>query len=234
MCLKNVFNILVISVICFSGSVYGQDTIQMLSGRKLTVSGLKFEDPKLAYDGYFTEKSVKKLKAGEIEYYRVFSVLTSDGKESILYRQDTAEGMFRDETEMRYYVYGGQHAYEQYNPNWALFTAGGASLLISVFDTYNPKEYTNANGSITEKGFFRGNPTILQVITPFVLTAAIGLPKVRLRLTNVSDKALVNDENFLIGYARVAKQRKIFAALKGSLAGIAVGLVSYYAVSGGN
>ncbi len=205
----------------------GQDTINLMNGKTLVVKDLMFEDPKLSFSGIYSQKKVK-LKQGTIEFYRTFSVTDAKGVETVLYRQDSALGEYRSETEMRYFVYGEQHAHTHYKPMWAAGIAGGVSLAISLFDTYNPKQVITVLGDTIPSGMLRSEPSIIHVLVPFVVTSLIGLPKVRLRLSEVKDRALVNDENFLTGYARIARQKKLFHALGGSLAGVATGLFTYY------
>ncbi len=160
----------------------GQDTINLMNGKTLVVKDLMFEDPKLIFSGIYNQKKVK-LKQGTIEFYRTFSVTDAKGVETVLYRQDSALGEYRSETEMRYFVYGEQHAHTHYKPMWAAGIAGGVSLAISLFDTYNPKQVITVLGDTIPSGMLRSEPSIIHVLVPFVVTSLIGLPKVRLRLS---------------------------------------------------
>jgi hypothetical protein len=223
---KNAIGILLIlQLIGLSG--FAQDTINFLSGKRLVVGGISFDDPLVIYSGAYNNKGVLKNKPGNLDYYRIFSVSGADGKETILYRTDTLLGQDRNETEARYFAYGGQHAYKYVKPYWQMAAAGGASLFLSMLDTYNNEAYTLINGTVVEKGLFRSEPSVLQVAIPFIATAAFGFTRVKLKSSQVRDRALLNDENFLLGYKRVARQKIVFNSLKGSLMGVAVGLVGY-------
>jgi hypothetical protein len=207
-----------------------QDTINLITGKQLVVKDIMFDDPKLNFSGSF-RRSKLVSKPGFIDYYRTYSVVSATGVETVLYTQDSTVGNYRTPTEMRYFVAGEQHANTRYKPYWALALAGGVSLGASLFDTWVFKDITDQFGNVTTPaGMFRTEPSVLQVIIPFVVTAAVGLPKVRLRLSKmrVTDRAMANDENFIAGYARIARQKKVFAALEGSLIGVGVGILSYF------
>jgi hypothetical protein len=220
--------ILVIALFINCSIVNGQDTINLLSGKQIIVGGLTFDDPLLNFSGIYNKKGELKTKGGNIDYYRVFSVIDATKQETVLYRRDTLLGQDRSELEARYFTYGGQHAYKHVKPRWQFGAAAGTAFALSLFDTYNTTPVTLQNGTTIPRGFFKSEPSVLQVLIPFVSTAAFGFTRVKLRASQVRDRALLNDENFLMGFKRVARQKIVFAALKGALLGTAVGLTSYY------
>lgn len=225
--MKNSFYLFVsLFIICQVS--YAQDTINLLSGKQIIVGGLTFDDPLLNYSGIYNKKGVLNTKGGNMDYYRVFSVVNSKGTETVLYQRDTLLGQDRSELEARYFTYGGAHAYTHVKPRWQMAAAGTMSLAFSLIDTYNFEPFTLFDGTVVPAGFFRSEPSVFQILIPFVSTAAFGFTRVKLRASQVRDRALLNDENFLMGYKRVARQKIVFSALKGALIGAATGLISYY------
>lgn len=200
-----------------------QDTLNMLNGKQIIVDTAEVKGTKIHY-GKFKPRNKFKDKSGEIDKYRVFSI-NSGTRELLVYEQDSALGNYRTPLEMRYFVYGEQHAYEYYKPTWALVTGAAVGLGSVLYDTYRPKDPDNPNA---DYGFFKTEPGILPIITPFAVTLAVGFPRVTLKSSNVSDGALLNDENFQGGYERTAKMRVRFAGLKGSVAGVALGFLGYF------
>lgn len=205
-------------------SASAQDTLTFLNGRSMTVTDAKDASGNVEYTGFYRRGKLI-TKPGSLERYRIYSIDYSGGERSILYAQDSSLGNFRTQQEMGYYVQGQSHAHEYHKARWAFWTSLGVTTVASIFDTYRFDDAETPN--INEAGFFKSEPTILQVLLPFAVTMSIGLPRVSLKSSTVSDRALLNDQNFLLGYARIGRQKKFFQALKGSGIGIGVGLLSY-------
>lgn len=201
-----------------------QDSIFLLNG-KIIQCDITATDKFITQ--YTITKKNGKLKTSFSDNLNVFSLRQANKKDTVLYFQDTIIGNELTEYEMRQFVYGAQDARSNYKTHWIF--AGGALLgFSSVFlDTYlYPKE---ASANNLKSGPFKSSPSVLPIVVPFVYTLSVGLPKTRLRSKHVTYYDLKNEEFYQRGFEKIARQKRIFAALESTLSGMALGYICYFA-----
>ena len=221
-----------ISILIFfltSLSLYAQtelDSIILLNGRvyRGTITGTS--------DNLLTYKEIDRKGnefSGVMEYYRVFSY-TQNGMEKVVYEQDEYKDNFLTVEEARNATLGSYDARQTFKPRfvfWSSFVIGyGASL----YDTYLLQKTINHPdyfGNQTTKGFFKSDPTFMPILAPLVLSVGWSFPSFKIKEKQMIQMHLLNDESYYRGYHRIAKQKRILGALRGSLLGIGAGLVTY-------
>tara|TARA_B110000046_G_scaffold183350_1_gene219311 strand:+ start:5101 stop:5802 length:702 start_codon:yes stop_codon:yes gene_type:complete len=204
-----------------------QDSIILLNGRV-------FHGPVTAVsDGFLKYKETPKKGdpfTGSFETYRVFSY-TQNGNETILYKQDDQSDNYLTVDEARNATLGSYDARQTFKPRFVFWSSFALGYGMSLFDTYllqktfDHPDYFNED--IESPGFLKSQPTFLPIVAPLVLSAAWTFPSFKIREKQMIQTHLLNDESYYRGYHRVARQKRIFAALKGSLIGIGAGLVTY-------
>ena len=125
--------------------VTAQDTLLLISGRKIVVTTVDLHDNTIAY------RSVKKpavLKT--IEPDRVFSVIYRDGNERIVYIPDSLDPLDFKVEEMRTFIYGVQDAQRLYRNNFIKIAGvgiGGGFALLGFYGIVGPPLYATIVGS---------------------------------------------------------------------------------------
>lgn len=205
----------------FPLSILAQDQANMMNGKilqgkidsigeyqiKMRVNGKKGK----VYDSY-------------LENYRVFSVVTSDGKETILYKQDTSLGNLLAPADMKFLIAGEQDAYKNYKPIGTMILGAGLGIGISLYDTYSFSADTTTG---LQKGFFHAEPGFVHLVYPLVFTIGSGLVRTQLDINNVSDKMNLNSEHYIEGFARTARFKRTVRALISSFTGCLIGVGVY-------
>ena len=179
-------------------------------------------------------KNGSKEKIITYDKYRVFSITDINGKESILYKKDSAIGNFLSENQMQMYIYGQRDAHENFGG--ARHFLGGLLLGFAgaVFDTY---EFGLSKTEIADgltpvpKGFFLREPSVFPVLFPLTITLGVSLLRSKIMKDNVSNIGYLNSEEYIEGFNKVKKFKKIKNSFLGSLAGAAIGLLSFYALN---
>ena len=82
----------------------------------------------------------------------------------------------------------------------------------------------------TSGGFQEEPGVLIPLATPFVCVAWFGGRKVKIKMETVSDPEYLSHESYIDGYVRVARKRRVFGALKGSVAGLAGGIAAWLIV----
>jgi hypothetical protein len=161
-----------------------------------------------------------------LENYRVFSIISSDGKENIIYKQDSSIGNFLEPEDMNFYIKGEQDAYKNYRPMGTMIIGTTLGVGLGILDTYS---FGDPSDPTIEKGLFKSAPGLLTLIYPFMYTAIAGIaPRPQLDIHNITDRNNLNSEHFIQGFARVARYKRTIRALLFSAMGSAIGLGSYY------
>ncbi len=197
--MKNTLHtLLLISILFIFSSLKAQDKILLLTGKEIKGKVLSETEYELKYE--YQKKN--ELREQLIEKYRVF-LYTKNGSEIVVYKQDSSMGNYLYEEEMRHFIYGERDADMGYKPT--VSTIGGV-IVGSAAGAY--------------MGYDGG---IVLVATPFIYTAIQLLPKIRVNTKNVSNKAYLIKEDYLYGYERVARSRKVQRSLLSSIIGFGVG-----------
>lgn len=203
-----------------------KDSILLLNGKvyRGTITGMS--------DGFLKFDELDKKGntfTSQIEDYRIFSY-TQKGQESIVYQMDEFKNNFLTVEEAKNVTLGSYDARKRFKPRFVFWSSLALSYAASIFDTYLPQHVIddpNYLGGQTSPGLFKGNPTMLPLIVPGVLSVSWAFPSFRIKEKQMIQLHLVNNESYYHGFHRIAKQKRILAALKGGLIGIGSGLITY-------
>lgn len=201
------------SIILLNGRVY-RGTITGASGDLLTYKEIDRKGNEIT---------------GVMEYYRVFSY-TQNGMEKVVYEQDEYKDNFLAVEEARNATLGSYDARQTFKPRFVFWSSFALGYGTSLFDTYLLQKTINHPdyfGSQTTKGFFKSDPTFMPILAPLVLSVGWSFPSFKIKEKQMIQMHLLNDESYYRGYHRIAKQKRILGALRGSLLGIGAGLVTY-------
>jgi hypothetical protein len=211
-------------------NVFGQaekDSILLLNGKvyRGTITGMS--------DGFLKFNEIDKkgnMFTSQIEDYRIFSY-TQKGQESIVYQMDEFKNNFLTVEEAKNVTLGSYDARKRFKPRFVFWSSFALSYAASIFDTYLPQHVIDNPdylGGQTSPGLFKANATMIPfLIVPPVLTIGWAFPSFRIKEKQMIQMHLVNNESYYHGFHRIAKQKRILAALKGSLIGIGSGLITY-------
>jgi hypothetical protein len=208
-----------ISCFILSNFINAQDKILMTSGKVLRGKILTEQEDYFTFN-YFKKKG--KIKELELSKYRIFSITTTDGKETIHYKPDSLMGNFYSINEMKMYIFGQRDAFKSYQPLPMFllsFTAGVGAVL---FDTYE-FNLTAAQPS----GFFQRTPSMMPITIPLVFTIGTGLFAPKIRKEYASDVSFMSSEHYIEGYRKIAKYKRLKNVFLGSAIGVATGFLAY-------
>lgn len=187
----------------------------------LLVNG-KIVDGKVIHnDGEFIKyefQQKKNLFIKEMDVLRVYS-FTIDDKETVVYKQDTTFGNVFSKDEMRMYIYGESDS-ENSIKSWPYFVSGAAFAYgMSVYDTFSTRE--------NDRGFFKEDPSMLHFAIPFIVPIVCGKIKPKIKAKHVSDDLFLVNEQYIMGYQKDARYKRIMGGLFGSLTGTIFGILTY-------
>lgn len=188
-----------ILVILFLSStfVFAQDKILLLNGKEVSINSLNLEKD----SSTITFIDLKNKKNKSMKRSRIFSIQYGKGGENIFYKEDSASINHElSIEEMRMYIKGLQEAEKFKSP---MSTIGGFVV--------------GAGGSFL--GFYG-------LIPPAVFVTIVVNPAPNMEKQQVSDKELLKNENFLIGYQRKSKSKKFTNAAIGGLSGFVIGFIT--------
>jgi hypothetical protein len=217
--IPNIFFIL--SVLFISAGSYAQDsTILLLNGK--VIDGIVKENNGEFLKYEFSNKKNRFVK--EIDILRVYS-FTAAGKETIVYYQDTMQGNVYSVDEMRMLIYGEADS-DKNSKGWPFFAAGmaiGAGHYI--FDTFvfDNKE----TETINESEMFGSSPSMMVVIVPFVVPLIGAKIRPRIKSSQTSDPMFLANEQYVIGYQKRSRSKRLMSSFYGTLAGTAIGILAH-------
>lgn len=163
-----------------------------------------------------------------LENYRVFSY-TKGETETLLYRYDSLNGNFLTVDQSRNYTLGSYDAKQTYKPRVAFISNILMGYGVSLYDSYLTKSRAANSDVPLTPGFFGQQPSILPLGFMFASTITFALPSLKVKEKYILQKGLKGDKFYYHGFNRIAKQKRAFAALKGSAIGIGLGYLSYAA-----
>jgi len=216
----------------FSLAIFAQqDSIVMLNGKVYRGTFNSVENDLLFYTG--KEKKQDDLLL-EISTDRIFSYVVN-GTETVLYVQNELKGDYLTVDEVRFTTLGSYDARQTFKPRFVFWSSMAIGLGVSILDTYYSKasydKFLAANSGLpptnSKVGFFGTGPTLMPIFVPLVLSASWGLPTFKIKPDQILQKDLYGNEFYYRGFHRIAKQKRIFAAVKGSVIGIGLGIISY-------
>jgi hypothetical protein len=211
-----------------SHSQTAQDSIILLNGRVFIGPVVSVSDGFLKYTE--TTKSGETFTS-EFDIYRIFSY-TQNGTETILYKQDDLKDNFLTVDEARNATLGSYDARKTFKPRFVFWSSMALGYGASIFDTYllqKTVDHPQYVGTQTSGGLFKSRPTFMPIFAPLVLSVGWSLPSFKIKEKQMIQTHLLNDKSYYRGYHRIARHKRVFGALKGSLIGIAAGMITYAA-----
>jgi hypothetical protein len=185
--------------IWFSLPLVGQDTIYFLNG-DIRLGKIIHSDS-ITFSYSYIQK--KKVKERTISQDLVFSIHFESGKRKIIYTDSTTEYTETVE-EMQLRLWGMHDANEHYRATW--ITVGGVVSQAVV-------------GYFLYDSFFAG-------VGPLAYTLGVSLSATRPPQQQYRTEEIQANPHYQNGYMEVAKSKKIYGALAGSIIGLTVGILA--------
>lgn len=192
----------------YAAQVSAQDKVLFNNGKEHEVTVTEIDE----YNIFYHKAGKKRVKRFRKE--NVFSITYLDGREQIIYSPDTLGFLVLDAVEpeldltveeMRRYILGRQDGMKV-KKTAALLTSAGISLV---------------GGGL---GAFYGP------VAPATYILVLGTTKQKPNEEFVTHPELIFDENYLEGYKKSARKRKIIGAAEGGLIGLGLGITAYWAI----
>ncbi|MFT7614992.1 MAG: hypothetical protein ACI9J3_003980 [Parvicellaceae bacterium] len=215
--IRNIFFIL--SVLFISAGSYAQDSTILLLNGKVIDGVVKENDGEfLKYE--FSNKKNRFIK--EIDILRVYS-FTAANKETIVYYQDTMLGNVYSVDEMRMLIYGEADS-DKNSKGWPFFAAGAAIAGGHyIFDTYGGDD---PDTEVNEARFFGAPPSMMVMLVPFVVPLIGAKIRPRIKSSQTSDPMFLANEQYVIGYQKRSRSKRLMNSFYGILAGTAAGILA--------
>ena len=210
-------------------NVSSQDKLLLLNGR--FDKGKIIAENESNFD-FKVKRNSGKSKIIPYDKSRIFSIIDTNRKESVLYKKDSSIGNFLSENRMRMYIYGQRDAHENFGVRRHLLGGFLLGLAATTFDTYEfgPSKIEIAEGATpVPTGFFLRDPSIFPVLFPLSIPLGSSLLPSRIKKNDVSSVEYLNSEEYIEGFDKVKKFKRIKSSFLGSLAGAALGFICYYA-----
>lgn len=182
----------------FSQSSTVQDTIYLMNGH---VIGEKVVDTILGAITIIDPKKPSKKIHYELE--QLYMVRFADGYKRYYYMQDTTIGNWFTRDEMWMYMKGETDARKGFKARGALIGAGIVGVM----------------GGMT--GTFWGP------VAPYGFMALSGITKVKIKHETISNPMYVESDAYILGYERVARQKRKIKSLIGGTIGLGIGYGLY-------
>lgn len=176
-----------------------QDTIYLMNGR---VVGEKIIDTIL---GAITIVNPKKITQKiNFELDQLYLVRFSDGYKRFYYSQDTLHNNWFTRDEMWMYMKGENDARKGFKARGALIGAGIFGIIGGMSGTF------------------------FAPIAPYGFMAFSGITKIKIRSKTISNPIYVESDAYILGYERVARQRRKIQSVLGGTVGLIVGYSLYF------
>lgn len=183
---------------CYSQNQPVQDTIYLMNGQ---VVGEKIIDTVLGAVTILDPKKPKKKIHYELD--QLYMVRFADGYKRFYYEQDTTVGNWFTREEMWMFMKGERDAHRGFKARGAMIGGGIAGLV----------------GGMTG--------TLWGPVAPFGFMALSGITKIRIRPESVSHPTYVESDAYILGYERVARQKRKIRSVIGGTVGLVVGYGVY-------
>ena len=177
--------------------------LQLMNGKLMQVM---LKDTSGANVYYTIQKKNGKWVSKSVYKDQVFSIVSSDGVESILYRKNDIIGDEFSQLEMRHFIYGERDALKGYNAKATFF--GGMAL-----------------GGVS--AYVLKGGLIFPFLVPLGYTLTMQIPYIKIKPKTISDVRYTLVDTYILGYEKSARTRKTINALLGSLIGTAIGATIY-------
>lgn len=186
-------------------SARAQDVLTLYNGRKIYTKIVEVNTEYIIYKHFTDIKERNK----SILLVRIFSI-ESGGKEEVVYRPDPLDPELFTVEQMRMFIKGEQEAMRFYNSD--------ATKIVSVV-------FGAASGYF---GFFYG------LIGPPLFTTIVGSFSPKMSAMKVTDPALLNDLDFVEGYAKKVRDYKVRKSILFGGIGYGIGLIGFIVYANNN
>lgn len=201
--MKQITIILIIAFSFANQSLIAQDTLTFLNGK--AIYGLVME-----VDSFMVTYQIsknKKTKTKSVSTELLFDIKYQDGKIDTLYSTNPHIGNYLTPLQMHHFILGEQDASEYYRSR--LTAIIGVAFGVSF-------------GYLLHDGFWVAS-------VPLVYSVGAGITKVKIKNIANRDIAILRTAAYQEGYIKVARSKKAFSALVGSLVGTVIGIGVGYA-----
>ncbi len=196
--LRSLFSI---PVFCMMFSaIHAQDKIVKLNGRTIDIKSYALKGDWL----FYVKHDDLKEKQRKMERFDVFSVLMADGTEEIIYDPDTVNEGDPSIEQVRRYIKGEQYGMQMYHPHWTKPAGVAAGIGSGFIGFYGP---------------------------PFVFAYALiagAVPVKKIPPSDTIDPAIFNSDEFITGYRRYARNKKMRDGLIWGGVAFAVSFPTFY------
>ena len=184
---------------------FSQDTLVLLNG-DVRVGKITHSDSLSVMYNY---QKGKKSKTRTLSTEIIYSIKIGLNPVQIIYTQGSDYTHQLSVLEMGYYLYGIQDAKSFYRTPWTfwggvVFNAGVGYLLYDNF---------------------------LAATGPLAYTVGAGISKVKIKPAINRPVEIMRNSNYQEGYLKVARSKKVYDALTGSLAGLLIGITVGHATN---
>lgn len=188
---------------CFSQDSAKVGQIQLMNGKLMNI---QLTDSSGANIFYNVQKKSGKWVSRSIYKDQVFSLISPEKVESVLYRKNEIIGDEFTVKEMRHYIYGERDAINGYNANPTFF--GGVAV--------------GAGGAYALKGGI-----IYPFLIPLGYTLSMQIPYIKVKEKSISNMDHTLVDTYILGYEKNARTKKAINAMLGGLLGAAIGTTLY-------
>jgi hypothetical protein len=171
-----------------------QDTIYLMNGNIVAEKVVDTIPGTVSI--YHPEKHAKLI---QFDWNQLFMIRFSDGFRRYYYTQDTTINNWFTREEMTYFLHGERDARKSFKARGSLIGAGVAGLI----------------GGLTG--------TIWGPVAPYGFMALTGIPRVRIREETISQPSFIDHDTYILGYERVARQKRKMKSLIGGTIGLVAG-----------
>ncbi len=176
-----------------------QDTIYLMNGQ---VVGEKIIDTVLGAITIVNPQKITRKIHYELE--QLYMVRFANGYKRYYYQQDTTKYQFFTRDEMWMFMKGENDARKGFKARGAFIGASIAGLI----------------GGLTG--------TFYAPIAPYGFMALSGLTKIKIRANTISNPVYVESDAYILGYERVARQKRKIKSVVGGSIGLAIGYGLYF------
>jgi hypothetical protein len=193
-------------LIFFSINSFCQGEVLFLTGKTLKYDSLNVDHENKKINGVFYsgKKEKAKPKKYDLEYDLVYAIKQSNSNQiDILYKPDSTQTHEYGIEDMGYYLEGQLEANKNFKT--PLITAVGFGTGVAV-------------GYV----LYSSVPIIAM---PLVYSAAVLIPKTRIRKKKIEDKTNIEQKAYKEGYKKAAKSKKFKNAIISNASGLVIGII---------
>ena len=184
---------------------YGQDTLILLNG-DIRVGRITHSD---SVSVTYTYQKRKKTKTRTLSTELIFSTKKGNNPAQIIYEQNGGFNHQLSVSDMEVYLFGMHDAKSQYKAPWTFW--GGVAFNAGV-------------GYLLYDNFWAA-------AGPLTYTVGIGVSKIKTQPSAQRSVSVTSNPFYQEGYLKIARSKKVYNALTGSLLGLIIGMTTGYATN---